>query len=62
MKRIVRHFVKIHYSWLLVYKMVCTHKFGINVKHKTHDLALELYNYVNENINIKALMHIIVKL
>jgi hypothetical protein len=31
------------------------HKFGINVKHKTHDLALELYNYVNENINIKAL-------
>jgi hypothetical protein len=47
---------------MLVYKMGCMHKFGINVKHKTHDLALELYNYVNENINIKALMHIIVKL
>ncbi len=39
----------------LVHKIGCKHKFGINVKHKTHDLALELHNYVNENINIKAL-------
>jgi hypothetical protein len=25
------------------------HKFGINVKHKTQYLAVELHNYVNEN-------------
>ncbi len=50
MNRIVRCFVKIHSSGLLVQKNGVTHKFGIHVKHKTHYLAVQLHNYVNENI------------
>jgi hypothetical protein len=37
-------------KWIVSAQNGVTHKFGMNVKHKTHYLAVELHNYVNENI------------
>jgi hypothetical protein len=37
-------------KWIVGAQYGVLHKFGINLKHKTHYLAVELQNYVNENI------------
>jgi len=37
-------------KWIVIAQNGVTHKFGIDVKHKTRCLAVELHNHVNENI------------